>query len=383
MKASPSGTTGRRQRAAGARIPRQVVSSVEPAGLTPRRVAAELRRQLAGGARLRVVGAARERPEQLLRRYPPRFRIDLFDLRFYLAGLRQNQDIRFYVAYLARDRDVYVRLFYKDVSLVWRAASHLLRSEQENWIGKGDVKAERIDGEECLVSDEATTDLPLEMQTALESLIARSGRIPTDDVAPELVLRRGPDSRLQPYVDFTAPRRRAQANPVNLVNGGRPVARFTRAHDPTSLRITPGYEPDFRHGIAENSSTRSRLYGGRVLRYRILSTNRHIQYGFFAGPRHVWIGSVQATTTELSSFGVRTIDVPVDEQLLLPGYEYHFMDEDCEPPELVSQIPKGHAGETSGIDASRADASPWLDRVPVIQRFRREVLAGRRPRPGT
>ena len=41
---------------------------------------------------------------------------------------------------------------------------------------------------------------------------------------------------------------------------------------------------------------------------------------------------MQATTTDLSSFGVRTLDASVDEDLLLPGFEYHFMDEPVSPP---------------------------------------------------
>ena len=58
-----------------------------------------------------------------------------------------------------------------------------------------------------------------------------------------------------------------------------------------------------------------------------MSRNGRVQYLFVAGPRHARIASVQATTTDLSSFGVRTLDARVDEDLLLPGFEYHFMDE--------------------------------------------------------
>jgi hypothetical protein len=119
----------------------------------------------------------------------------------------------------------------------------------------------------------------------------------------------------------------------------------------------------------------SRLYGGPLARYWILSKNQKVQYAFFAGPRHVWIGSLQTTTTDLSTYGVRTLDVAAADDLLLPGYEYHFLDDSEDPPEFVSQIPAGFAGESSEVDASRADASPWLDQVPVIRAFRRQVLA--------
>jgi hypothetical protein len=119
------------------------------------------------------------------------------------------------------------------------------------------------------------------------------------------------------------------------------------------------------------------MYGGALRRYRILARNRKAQYLFIAGPRQVWIPAVQATTTELSSFGVRTVDVAADEDLLVPGYEYHFVDETLDPPALRSQIPAGYAGAPSEVDTSRADASAWLERLPVIRRFRREVLGAR------
>ena len=121
----------------------------------------------------------------------------------------------------------------------------------------------------------------------------------------------------------------------------------------------------------------SKIYGGPVERFRILSRNRIIQYLFFAGPRQVWIVPPQATTTQLSSFGVRTIDVEADEDLFVPGYEYHFEDDSVDPPVPYSQIPPGFAGPASEIDPARADASPWLDRLPVVQEFRRKVLKAR------
>jgi len=107
---------------------------------------------------------------------------------------------------------------------------------------------------------------------------------------------------------------------------------------------------------------------------RILSSNREIQYLFMAGPRHVWIIPAQATTTELSSYGVRTIDVVADEYLFVPGFEYQSAYGPGDVAEVLHQIPKGFAGEPSPLDPSRADASAWLDRLPVIREFRRKVL---------
>ncbi len=366
------------------RIPRRIVPAAPVCPLSPGQVAREFQGLLDAGWRLRPTGSARSRPRSLLRRgYTPRYKVELFDSVFYLTNVRQNPDIRFFVAYVLPDRsqprarDLHPRIFYKDISLVWRSASHWVRSAEENWIGKGDV-VEVVEGGEVRVeSAEETTDLPLEIQDALEELMLRVKRPRRDDTALGLCLRGGSRDRIEPYADFTTPRRRAAANPANRVNGGRKVARFARPGDPTSLRFVAGFEPDFRDGVLESSQSRSRMYGGSLRRFRILSRNQLAQYLFFAGPRHVWIIPPQATTTELSSFGVRTVDVRVDEDLCLPGFEYHFLDTAEDPPVWVSQIPKGYAGAVSEVDDSRCDASPWLDRMPVVQEFRRRVLGQR------
>ncbi len=188
-------------------------------------------------------------------------------------------------------------------------------------------------------------------------------------------MRRAPDDRLCAYRDFTEPRRRAASNPRNLVHGGKDIARFLRPNVPESLRFAAGFEPDFRSGLIDVTHSRSRLYEGAVARYRILSRNRRMQYLFFAAPRLAWIGYPQPLTTELSSFGVRTIDVSVPEDLVVPAMEYHYLEFD-EPPVWMSQIPPGFAGPVSPNDAYRADASAWLDRLPVIVEFRRWLSLG-------
>jgi hypothetical protein len=360
-----------------------VVPSSRPLDATPREIAREFRQLLEDGVRLRPAGAAKRDPENALRRYRPRYAVDLFDTRFYLTEIRQNPDIRFFVAYvhLDRGRSLYPRIFYKDVSLVWRSASHFIRSENENWIGKGEVHFKIEDGKEVGYSAEETTDLPLEIQTALEILLRRAARIARDRRAVELVLRRGGDNRVSAYADFTRPREKARADPAQRVNGGRSIARFTRPGDPSSLEIVAGYEPDFDGGILEHQASKSRLYGGRLERFRIVSTNREVQYQFMAGPRQVWVIPPQATSRELTSYGVRAIDVVHDEDLCVPGYEYHFLDDSCDPPEWVSQIPPGYVGPPSTLDPERCDASPWIDRLPVVKEFRRRVLRAGRRRP--
>jgi hypothetical protein len=70
--------------------------------------------------------------------------------------------------------------------------------------------------------------------------------------------------------------------------------------------------------------------------------------------------------------------VRADDAIFLPGFEYHFVDDGVEPPELCSQIPAGFAGRQSRIDPLRADASAWIEALPIVREFRRRILG--RPR---
>jgi len=365
-------------------LPTAIVPSVEPSALSAAEVRAELARILAAGAVLRPAGLARENPAPLARgRYAPTTLIELFNTRFFLSDYFQTPQLRFFVAFLVqpepdgRVRSVWPRIIYKDGSLVWRTASHMVSSDDDFWIGKGDIRSEIIGDEEHYESVESTTDLPFEMQTALEIAARRTIKVRNERRALDLVLRNAPPSRVRAYSDFIGPRERAAADPRNLINGGRPIAKF-RTHrgrkDPASLTFVKGFEPDFRKGVLETAASSSVLYGGKLMRYRVLSVNRKVQYLFFSGPKQVWIIPPQATTSVLSTFGVRTVDVVVDDDLCCPGYEYHFLDDTVDPPEFYSQIPEGYAGEVGPHDPSRADASPWLDKLSVIQQFRRQVL---------
>jgi hypothetical protein len=346
------------------------VSGVEPRAETPRRIEHELRALLASGVRLRAAGTAHAQPRALLRLYPPRYSVDLFDARVYLAELREDENFRFFVAYvrLGAAPEIDARLFYKDSSLVWRCATHLISAPGVHWIGKGDLKTIDDDDGQTEYSAEETTNLPYELQAALDELSRRAKRVRWDARALRRILRRAPVGRFEAYADFIGPRRRAAAKPANRIHGGRSVAWFERRNDPTSLCIAPGYAPDFGC-VVERSRSASNLYGGAIAKLRILSENRMIQYQFIAGPRHVWIIPAQTLTSELSSYGVRTLDVVADEDLFVPGYEYHYL----EDGELYTQIPRGFAGAASEVDPTRADASPWLEKLPVIQEFRRRI----------
>jgi hypothetical protein len=372
-------------------IPTAIVPSVAPSPLSPREVRAALDAYLDGGARLRPAGLARLEPSRLARgRYVPTSLIELFDTKFFLSDYFQTPQLRFFIAYIVqpdaagRARTVWPRIIYKDGSLIWRTASHMVSSDDDFWIGKGDIRSRFSGGYEHYESVESTTDLPFEIQTALEAVARRTVKVRNERRALDLVLRNAPPSRVRAYRDFTDPRDRARQNPRNRINGGRSVATIRGSRgkkDPKTLTFVRGFEPDFRRGILETASSTSVLYGGLLERYRVLSVNRAIQYLFFSGPRQVWIIPPQATTTELSSFGVRTVDVVVDDDLCCPGYEYHFLDDTVDPPVFFSQIPDGYAGEVGPHDPSRADASPWLDKLSVIRDFRRRVLGAKRENP--
>ena len=184
-----------------------------PAPLTPRRVEREFRDRIARGALLCCDGSAHARPALLLSRgYVPRFRVDLFDTAYYLSAVRQYEDLRYTVGWVvtaarpgAREQ-IHARLFYKDVSLIWRAASHFARSAHENWIGKGDARLVRDGAWDVETSHESTTDLPLEVQDAFEQINRAAKLVRYDPYAVERVLRRAPDDRIRAFASFTPTR---------------------------------------------------------------------------------------------------------------------------------------------------------------------------------
>ncbi len=367
------------------RIPCKIIPSIERTDLTVRQVRREFS-QVIENHPVVIAGLARHDANSFLKKHLPKYKLELFDTTFYLTDVKQIPELRFYLAYIvqpvtgqkqtsASRLRCYPRIIYKDVSLAWRSASHFSVEDGEIWVGKGDVKRMEIDGYEQIESIEATTDLPLEMQTALEQLLSLAKRRGNGAGLLELVLRQSPPNRIPPYADFNRQRIAAQKNKRNLIHRGKPIAFFKRKNDPTSLKIVPGFEPDFSQtAILERSFSQSKLYGGKLKRFRILSTNQLIQYFFIAAPRHVWLFPPQATTTQLSSYGVRTIDVTADDDLFIPGYEYHHDEDTPRGVELYSQIPPGFAGPVCPHDEAKADASLWLNQISLINEFRRKCL---------
>lgn len=331
--------------------------------------------------KLAPAGTASTQPEVLLQgRRAPRFRITFLNATYYLSHFAHD-DLNFFIAYvcLAGKRKIWPRIFYKDSSLVWRVASHVVRTSDENWIGKGDVKwIQRPDGE-YLETLEETTNLPFEIQGALDDATRKGFKPKRDEEAVELVLRAGTSNRIRPFSDFSRPRELAAAE--YELNRGRPIVRLARKNDPGSLTFAKGFGPDFKHGHLGYTLSSSRLYGGRIEKHRVLSENRRVQFQFVASPTHVWMNPPQTLTTEIMSFGVRTTHVPAIDEAFVPGFEFHFEDGTVDPPVLHTQIPDGFAGEPSEIDPSRSDASLWNEGLPTIRGFRRDVL-GRRGRSG-
>lgn len=350
-----------------------VAVGIQPDGASSGTVRRDFERLLDRGFRLTPAGTAKDQPDVLRQpRYLPRSRIRLFGWTFYLSGLLYDQALSFFIAHVQgpRRRRLVPRVFYKDSSLIWRVASHFVHDEHEYWIGKGAVEwVERRDGA-WLHTLEETTNLPFEMQGALDAASRRQARR-RDDRAVELVLRRGPSGRAAPYRDFTAPRERAVAARGQL-NGGRSVARFERAGDPESLRFTRGFEPDLDRGVIEVTVAGSRFFGGELQKHRVLSRNGRIQYLFMSTPVACWLNPPQTLTCELSDYGVRVDDVFVPDELTVPAWEYHEHGEDGEVSH--SQIPEGFAGDAHPDDPDRADARAWVDRLPVIRAFRRQIL---------
>ncbi len=346
---------------------------------------ARLEHTLASGFDLRPAGKARRRRDGfLLERYPPLFALELYGLTIYLSGLREYEGFTFFVAYVQMprghgrgSRKIFPRIFYKDVSLIWRSATHYINTNDEHWIGKGDIKPVVEDGKEVWYSAEETTNLPLEIQAALDTASRRSPRSVADADALGLVLRNAPANRVEPYQDFAAPREAAMRDASLVINNGKPIAWFETSDDPSSLKFTKGFEPDFVDGLIDESESSSYFYGGDILKSRFMSVNRKIHYMIVSAPEHVWLIPPQSTLASLTSYGVRPIDVEIDERVCLPGYDFHFLDTELDPPELHSQIPAGFAGDPNPVDADRADTKRWNEAMPVVAEFR-HWLATRR-----
>lgn len=362
-----------------AKIPVATVENISPQEKSPYRVDKEFRRLLDSGVKLRADGQAKANPTSLLSKgYSPKYEILLFGTRYFLCNQRDAHGLKVIPGYVLQAPEwrrgpatIFARLFYKDSSLVWRVASHYVHTNDEHWIGKGAVRWVEKRSMRGWFSAEETTNLPFEMQSAMDNVSQRGPRKHNDNRILGLVVRNAPTDRVWPYQDFAAPRDKAMKVPANRINDNRPIAWFDDDYDPRSLKFAAGFQPDFK-AIIDVSRSRSSMYGGNIRKFRIASRNGLVQYMFVAGTQHVWLVNPQAFTTELSSFGLRTVDAIADEDIFIPGYEF-FDNEGT--GEIDDQIPPGFAGPACPVDPDRADASPWNEKMPVVRSFRRLVLA--------
>lgn len=357
-----------------------IIKNVSPKNWPTKQVRFEFKRLLANGFRLETKGQAKNRaPDYLPRTRPPKHIIDLFGVRYFISDIRHEAGFRFFIAYVVMPqvgihrKRIYPRIFYKDSSLIWRSASHLVKTGNEHWIGKGDLKPVVEDGQINFYSAEETTNLPYEMDAALDTISRSSADVTEDKMAQEMVLRNAPEDRVEPYADFTGPRRKAMLNPNYAINDNQKIAWFKNANKPNSLCITKGFEPDFKKGLIDTSKSSSRMYGGQITKYRIASKNRKVQYLFIFGKTQAWIIPPQPLDNLLISYGVRAVDVEMDDNLCIPGYEFHYLEFDDEPDSLYSQIPKGFVGPASEADPDRASASPWIEKLSVMKNFRKHL----------
>ena len=242
------------------------VVGVAPCPLSRQQVAAQYRTLARSGRGLRPAGRARHAPEKLLKApFIPRHAVSLFAADYLLTDFYYIEDLNFFVGYVFQKsrppgrRWLYPRIFYKDSSLIWRVASHIIDSPEEQWIGKGDVIVEERAEGSCLSSDESSTNLPYEIQSAFD-VVSRRSQPRKVSTALGLVLRNAPPGRMHPYADFSRPRRRAAQ--LHNINSGRPIVRLTRRDDPGSLKFAKGFEPDFDTGLIETGVSRSNLRWG-------------------------------------------------------------------------------------------------------------------------
>jgi len=147
-------------------LPAGLLTNVLPNEQTAQQTARELNALLQNGATLKPAGDGKHDPSALLKRYRPTHKIELFGAHFWVSSMRHDEYLNFMVTYVGLEnargqiRSISPRIFYKDSSLVWRVASHYISTDDEHWIGKGDVRWEqRADGE-YLSSAEETTNLP-------------------------------------------------------------------------------------------------------------------------------------------------------------------------------------------------------------------------------
>ncbi len=247
---------------------------------------------------------------------------------------------------------IFVNAVYRSNSQnVWRAASS---SPDGRYIGKG--------------LGETSQMLPVELQGHLERMVSHQqvgGGL--HEIPGRFYHVLGEDERT-PLVTLLNVRQ--LPNTPKVIVAREDTSRHMDPHVANHHFIfTPGYEPNFHHGVVHNFTTENPIYG-MVSSYVVRSTNGALQYLFNVDRAgRVWIGGVQTTSVALNRQGVRVDRVTVPDALLTPAFEY------------LRQMPRGyevgplHMKERMHpTDSHYADATPFLNQLGVIQDFRRYVL---------
>jgi len=281
--------------------------------------------------------------------FNPKYKIVLNGITYYLSEpyISSENERPYFTAFIYRvnpetgKEEIFARTIYKSNSQnVWRVASH---KGPGGWIGKG--------------LGEETTNAPLEIQSLLEKIYLAKGELKVQKGFYEVLIEEG----------YLAPEDFSQTIVFHgkELNGGISIGNFTDKGNPASFKFLAGYEPDLENGIVETFESKNPIYG-TVKLYRILSTNRQIQFIFNVDSEdRVWVGAVQPMGSRLTRFGVRADRVNVDENLLMPANEYY------------RQIPEQFRGEHK-VD-SYYDASAFLNQIPAIIEFRANVLESPEP----
>ena len=254
-----------------------ILPGVQPDPRDPRALATEFRAALADGVRLRPSGEAKQDPtpaansplrgalshrplpgSNLSDRVPLRRQPEFHGrVRRTVGVLRSRRRVR-----TTRGSST------KDSSLVWRVATHFVRSEDDNWIGKGDTKWELIRRRRVLVQRggdrEPAFSRCRKRSTSLAGAARSHGGITTRSRSS---CSAATEIASNPFAEFVTPRRRAAER--YRIHGGKPIARFHSQGRSQHAALREGLRTGLpTRGWWTQSSSHSKLYGGPVTKFR-------------------------------------------------------------------------------------------------------------------
>ncbi len=281
---------------------------------------------------------------KLLNNYGPRYEIEINDGNaYFLSEPRTNMDGHvFFVAWVYQDGVIHVRYLYKsDSSIGWRVATH--RSDG-HFLGKG-------------ANGEITTDVPGEIEQALNGIVARSQLNDDNYQAYDMVL-----PFLERKEDIPDSFADVITNPA--VNDDNPIGHFKDDNDPSTFEFESGYEPNFNSGLIETYDDVNKLYGP-VKVYRFVSVNRKIQFKFIVDAKgRKFVGSIQSTEEKITSYGTRSEIVHADRKLYAAVLRNMNGGSISIPARYIGPIAAGNY----------SDISAWTNALPFFKEFEAKYL---------